>query len=274
MDERHSAIWIAAQAGNTGMVRTLIDGGADVNEKDDSTLLPFPLWAALHYARTHANSLSTAQVLIDAGVYIESTNSKAMTPLLYFYGNRPIMTMLLKAGANIHALDNNKDSILTYLAQSNNQEAIIELYHRGMNLSHRNDTGCTCFHFAAAYNQPDMILTLLDLDVDVDITTNAGQTALHLASSSGYKRVVEILLTRNADIGALVDRMTARRIAVLQGHPEVAGIIEREEQRRNRIQQPLLLAFAMGMHPQAGQDSLVGLLGPDLARIIAGTTRL
>ena len=271
--ERHSRIWTAANNGNTEIVHMLIEDGADVNERDDSTL-PFPLWAAFAHSLKNGSSLALAQVLIDAGADIESINSKNMTPLLYFNRTPEILRLLLNAGANIHAVDDQNASILSYLGRSNNQELVIELYHRGVNLSRRNNLGCTCLHFAASYNQPDMILTLLDLDVDVDIATNSGQTALHMASSSGNKRVVEILLTRNADIGALVNGMTAMQIAVLQGHHEVAAIIEREEQRRNRIQQPLILAFAMGMHPRVGQGSLVGLLSPDLARIIAGTTRL
>ena len=283
MDGNHSLLWLAAKRGDTETVQMLIDSNVDVNENDDSAFLPFPIWAALNHAAANSvNSLSTAQALIDAGVDIEYTNSFGETPLLHFYANRRIFTMLLKAGANIHAVDSKRGSILHLFAQSDNQESILELYDRGINLSHRNMSGCTCFHVAAAFNHPDTILTLLDLDVDINITTNLGQTALYLASAFGSKEVVKVLLARNAEIGVLATiqipdqatRETARQAAIGRRHIEVASIIEREELRRDRIMQRLRLAFAMGLHHRAGEGSLVGSLGPDIAGMVAHAMRL
>jgi ankyrin repeat protein len=261
----HSALWTAAYAGDTDRVRILVEHGADVNEFDSNVHFPYPLWAACK-----GRHVFTAQVLIDAGANIESTNVVGNTPLLYFGAFPSILKMLIKANANIHAVDRNGNSILLRVVKSNNQEALMELYDRGMYLSHRDNFRFTCLHVAATVNQVDMILTLLDLNMDIDSTSSTGITALHAAATHGHVCAVAALLIRNADIHIKnADNETAAQAAQRKNHAQIARMIENEELRRDRILQPRKLAFAMGEHSRIGQGSVMNGISPEIARIVS-----
>ena len=87
-----SALMMAALKGHLGLVRKLLQRGADVNK---------PGWAPLHYAATggHAEIL---RLLLDEHAYIDAPSPNGTTPLMMaaHYGTDAAVQLLLEAGAD------------------------------------------------------------------------------------------------------------------------------------------------------------------------------
>lgn len=90
-----NALMLAALKGQTGLVKTLLEHGAQVNK---------PGWAPLHYAATFAGSAGADMVawLLEENAYIDAESPNGSTPLMMAarYGDRRAVTVLLEAGAD------------------------------------------------------------------------------------------------------------------------------------------------------------------------------
>ena len=87
-----SALMLAALKGQAGLVKRLIERGADINK---------PGWAPLHYAATQGN-LDILRLLLDAHAYIDAESPNGTTPLMMaaHYGTVDGVRLLLEAGAD------------------------------------------------------------------------------------------------------------------------------------------------------------------------------
>jgi ankyrin repeat protein len=87
-----NAMMLAALNGDTGLVKLLIDKGAEVNKKG---------WAPLHYAAANGHD-DIVQLLVDHSAYIDAASPNGTTPLMMAARGDHITTMkvLLDAGAD------------------------------------------------------------------------------------------------------------------------------------------------------------------------------
>ena len=257
---------LAARAGNTERVLTLIRGGADVNEFDSGNYwCPFALWAACD-----GNHVLTAQALIENGADMNSTNADGETPILYFFGTEQIRRMLINAGANLHAQNEFGENILSYVARSKKHDLMVELVSCGMDISHCDFYGNSVLHDAAALfttganeDKIKIITTILDLNADINTTNNHGDTALHTAATMGSEVAARVLLQRNASIRITnLKGFTAKQVAWRHNHTEIVRMIEDAE--REEALQSQRLAIAMSLHPRLGDEASMSKLGMDI----------
>ncbi|KDB06762.1 Ankyrin repeat-containing domain-containing protein [Burkholderia sp. lig30] len=87
-----NALMLASLNGDVGLVKLLIDKGAEVNKKG---------WAPLHYAATNGQD-EAAKVLLDHAAYVDTASPNGTTPLMMAArGNHPTtVNLLLDQGAD------------------------------------------------------------------------------------------------------------------------------------------------------------------------------
>jgi len=59
----------------------------------------------------------------------------------------------------------------------------------------------------------------------VNAKNNLGGTPLHEAAASGCKEIVELLVTKGADVNANIGGWTPLHLAVDEGHTEIAELL-------------------------------------------------
>jgi len=206
----------AAMRGDVEQVRSLLQGGADVNAAQGDGM------TALHWA-AEGGSAEMAGILLYAGA-----NSGAVTRIGEFTplhvasraGNTPVVSVLVGSGADPNV---------------------------------RTSTGEAALHYAAAAGALDLATLLIKAGAEVDaLETSSGQTALMFAGAYGRTAMIDLLVAAGADASLeshLVDYPTvgeedrvaakerAERLAYLHGdpvkfNPGVDGTTAAEEEEK------------------------------------------
>lgn len=112
----------------------------------------------------------TAQVLLEAGAFVEAENANGSTALMFaaYAGKAATAELLIKAGAKVN---------------------------------HVNNKGHTPIMSAAGQGNKNTVKLLADHGADTTIESGEGETALSYAASNGFTEIVETLMRRNQIIG-------------------------------------------------------------------------
>jgi ankyrin repeat protein len=121
-------------------------------------------------------------------------------------GHKYIVQLLLKAGANVDAYDDNHRSPLKYSINFLHDDVTQILLDNGANPSTKNVLGRTPFHDAAKYDLQNVANMLLAKNADVNAQDGRSPTPLH-ASAGIYRHgtIMKMLLDKKAD-QAIQDR--------------------------------------------------------------------
>lgn len=154
----------AAYRGDAQTVRTLLDQGVNVNNREGCGDLSLNLTAL--YCAAFAGNVEVAQLLLDRGAEINTRGFDADTALMIatYKGHTNMVRLLLERGADIHATnENGKYRALTY---------------------------------ATYLGHTDIVKLLLDHGADWSVVTtplNNGKTALEVAQAHGYSASIKLL---------------------------------------------------------------------------------
>lgn len=158
----------AAQANDAAQVRTLLQGGADVNAPQPDGL------TALHWAALN-DSQEIVDVLLYAGASLEPlTRVGGYTPLHLAArsGHASIVRLLLERGAEVDPWTSTGVTALHFAAQANDAESIRALVTHGADINAPDGfQSRTPLVFAASDNATAAVRTLLELGADPSITT-------------------------------------------------------------------------------------------------------
>jgi ankyrin repeat protein len=194
---------LAAYFGEMDRVRSLLSGGADVNQKDVAQYTP------LHCAVLGDNK-EIVQLLIDRGADIEARKSGNETPLFCAcaWGYLEIAKLLIGEGAEVSARAGHRGekwynlTPLHLAALMGHTNIVQYLLAQGADIH----ITCSCFdeedftplHLAAQHGRLDVVKVLIAKGADVSLKTNKGHTALDLAKEKRHTGVVELLRKHGA----------------------------------------------------------------------------
>ena len=154
------------------------------------------LLAALAYAQTtdffalvKTGMPQDVQAAIDKGADVNARDTtRDFTPLMYaasFNPNPDVITVLLKAGADIKARSNSGTTALMAAAGDQSPEVITVLLKAGSDINAHNGAGATALMYAAGVNQnPEVIMMLLKAGADAKAKDSIGQTAFDYAQDN------------------------------------------------------------------------------------------
>ena len=215
----NTALNWAAQRRRPGLVRLLLEHGADPNHCDkrgfsalhnaaprgDSTSTSYLLkYGAIVDARTSHDStplmltfsdllsglrnaaLTCVQCLIDAGANVNTQDAQGATPLGFAsqYGSIPAVKFLLSNGAEIDRPANDGETPLTAAVQTNQHDVSRILLAHGANAAHHTLAGRSLLHEAAEYGDEKTLQLLTSFrirGIQRERQSSDGKTARNLA---------------------------------------------------------------------------------------------
>ncbi len=187
---------LAAGTGNPDLVRVLIEAGADVGAKDDST------WSTpLHMAAMQNNDPAVVELLISSGADVDAVNKVGRTPLMIAarMGSTQVIRSLLAHGAATDAEDFRRRSVMCYAAMSGEDAIVRLIYQKGGPALVRDGKPEVLFHAAAEFGSTALADLLLACGVDINLRTAAGFTPLLTASEKGQSNFTQYLIEKGAD---------------------------------------------------------------------------
>ncbi|PGH17179.1 hypothetical protein AJ79_01317 [Helicocarpus griseus UAMH5409] len=232
--ENNTMLVYAIQCREQGVVRALLEAGADVNAQvrrglawmhaifeDDNQMVQLFLEAGadIHFklssgrtplmAAASRNRYQILQTLLDAGAALSAQCNEGFTALHIAaqQGHEKIVRLLLDAGANIHLLTTRGWclSVLHLAAAAGSANIIRMLLDAGVDINVRDSGGRTVLSAAIAEtpfssNDVSVVKLLLDSGVDPSAKDISGQTALHEAALRSLDGIVKLLIEAGVDV--------------------------------------------------------------------------
>ncbi|KAJ3652753.1 hypothetical protein Zmor_018690 [Zophobas morio] len=176
-----SPFHLACKYASFAISEILLGRGANKNDVDRNGN------TALHYASS-SNYTNTGLInlLLDSGLEVNSVNNYGASPV-HLARKSDNIDMLLKAGGQLHSLDNNKNNILHYVSQRANENVKL-LNHllsvADFNLNARNNCGTTPLQLACRSGNFLIVEKLHETGAELNILDNDNKNALHYALQS------------------------------------------------------------------------------------------
>ena len=145
----------------------------------------------------NGNNKEQVQKLIDQGVDVNQLEANGDAPLIMaaYKGYSEIVEMLLKAGADVTAVDPGmKATALHAAAYAGRTEAARLLIEYGIDVDAQGPyNGYTALHDAIWQNNVQTAAMIIDAGPDLSIENHEGQTALVMAQARGRGEIVELI---------------------------------------------------------------------------------
>ena len=246
-----TALFLASQMGHAGIVKKLVDAGAQVNL---AAPFIFPLLIAVH-----EDHQDVVEILLDAGAELENENF-GMTPVVIAveYQRTGILEYLLNRNANANPR-HGKGFALHTAAKKGSQRIVNILLNYKVDIDMPNGVGCTALHKAAKEGNEGLTSFLLSKGAEKEYKSQQGLTALHYASRKGHSNVVEKLLDAGAIVGSVTNfKVTALHFAATAGSLEtVDALLEHgADPEALSVDGPVLYSAVEGRNPDVVQRLL------------------
>ena len=288
-DNGWTPLHYAASAGDAALVAYLIEKGAAVEAEDASRKTP------LHRAAMNDRREVVAE-LLRRGAALEARDSYERTALVLCArerGGAATARILLKAGADIEAVDKFGDDALGLAAWRGKadfvdlllekgapvpdqgrkwgqgislaaSQGLTNLFRRlagpGKDLKAVDPSGTELLHMAAAGGSDVIIALLLENGFDPARPDRFGWTPLHYAARDGRTGAARILIERKAPLDARTAAgQTAYDVARERGAEAVAGLLAEAGADTSGVRFPVLEGDYLGQKPPAGKAELFGL---------------
>jgi ankyrin repeat protein len=204
---RNTMFHLAVQGSRIRLLRAML---SRTTSPDVLDITNNDVWTALHYATyetrkrkdsTH-QKLTMVSMLLEAGADINARDDEDYTALDLAArdGNEALVKLLLDAGANIDTPRNRDPSMLTLAAYSGKEAVVQMLMDAGADVNMQDEDGDSALIAAAEGGHAEIVRILLDAGADINLRNTTSETALFRAVMSGCEDVVRFLLDAGADV--------------------------------------------------------------------------
>ncbi len=238
------ALHSAASAGTLESVRFLTDEGVDPNYKPEGGYsAKIRRRSPLHFAVETGNA-EIVSLLIKAGADVFATDGSGATPLHVAtqYGHKTLAQILIKImGARAHIRDQSGTTPLHIAARQGNRDLtaqLLFLQNQGLR------------QLVEKFLKSSAKST--DLSHLVDVKNKFGFSPLHYAALGGHEEVVELLLQQGATINTFnAQGLTPLFMASRDGHEKIVELLSSQQEANlesgdEEAHTPLCVAVANG----------------------------
>ena len=221
-------LYYAAKGGSKEVVETLLELGADINRKCPQSQGGR---TALHWMAIEGNA-DAIRLLLENQVSLGEGDEAGKTALHHAAkeGQRAAVYVLLEKGASLDTKDTAGNIPMVYAKELPDGEVANDIIWM---LDHSNgikldDQKWTALHRAASKSRGDEVAAeiLLRCGADVEAMGATGSTAIHLAASNGYERMVQMLLDNEAAVNTLNNKLwTPLHKAADKGHEQIVQML-------------------------------------------------
>ncbi|XP_046559442.1 ankyrin repeat domain-containing protein 50-like [Haliotis rubra] len=181
----------AAGRGHRDVVELLVNQGTDVSlvDNDGNNIL--------HHACREGHRETVEFVLSLDGVDINSKEWRSRTPVMEAAerGHRHVVELLVSKGADVSLVDNDCNNILHHACREGDRKTVDFLLSLdGVDINSRGGSSRTPVMEAAEWGHNDVVELLVSKGADVSLVDDDGDNVLHWACVGGGRETVECLL--------------------------------------------------------------------------------
>uniref|UniRef100_A0AAQ5ZMQ4 Ankyrin 3a n=1 Tax=Amphiprion ocellaris TaxID=80972 RepID=A0AAQ5ZMQ4_AMPOC len=217
MQKGNTALHISSLAGQTEVVKELVNNGANVNAQSQNGFTPL-------YMAAQENHLEVVRFLLENSASQSMATEDGFTPLAVALqqGHDQVVSLLLendtKGKVRLPALH--------IAARKDDTKAAALLLQNDHNADVESKSGFTPLHIAAHYGNINVATLLLNRGAAVDFMARNDITPLHVAAKRGNSNMVKLLLDRGSKIDAKTkDGLTPLHCGARSGHEQVVEIL-------------------------------------------------
>jgi len=196
----HVLFWVGGDDVQSKLT-ALISDDEDINQTNSQGR------ALIHLAAQYGTS-ENLRLLIEAGANVRARTNLGQNVLHFAVDGGTVenIQLLLKNGAEVNESDNFQTyplhrAVSLGASHFTNGESVSLLLSAGANINVRTLMGDTPVHWAAtSYYPENNLLPLLKAGVNPNDINNNGESPLHVASKTGSRVAVELLLGYGADV--------------------------------------------------------------------------
>lgn len=217
-----NALQAAANDGSVGIVRLLLEAGANPN------MLGGDYGTALQAAAFQGDT-ENISLLIDAEAEINAGPVGMYGNALYAAvvgNNKTAAEALLERGANVNAHGGDHEFALLAATDEAHLDIMELLLLHGADANAKTENGGTALILAASTLPAAALKTLLDHGADINASDEDGTTALIAVVDTGDTESVELLLEQGANVNAMEPkRGSALQVAASNGDEESCEVL-------------------------------------------------
>jgi len=194
-----TTLLFACVGGNTDIVRLLLNAGADANAMNDSHYTPLQVAAGRDYVQV-------MELLIEAGADIEAPNLEGETALHCASNNgaRRAVEFLLDNGADPHARNSRGRTPLILVAREcGDLETARVLLRAGANIDAVDDYGDTSLDLAAWRGYTEFVAMLLEEGAEIPASEDRRIDLLTNAARRGLDGLAQAIILAGLDLDAV-----------------------------------------------------------------------
>ncbi|KAJ7453199.1 ankyrin repeat-containing domain protein [Mycena latifolia] len=197
-------LYLASWKGWTGIVKLLIDAGADVNiDGENGTALEAATFMLEYFGRSlqwRETIAGVAQLLIERGA--DANRHRVCTALQHAsaIGHEGVVRLLIDHGADVNLYARRYGTALQRASWFGHRDIVELLISEGADINCQGADDWTALHAASAQGHKGVVRLLIANGADINARRGRHGTALQHASASGHEGVVRLLIDHGADV--------------------------------------------------------------------------